>query len=162
MRQKSAEAFCLRACKSLLAVTSFQNPSLPGKGLPLPFTSPVGSARRAVRKLESLAPLLDSQDGFQDGILDPIIILASISDQLFIDFRWFFDDFSQIFGRFWVCFGVHFCTQCLHQFLMILSMLFLSKIQMCCSAETLEILILHWFLQCFVKVALLRNRQSKH
>ena len=45
---------------------------------------------------------------------------------------------------------------------MILSMFFLSKIQMCCSAETLKIVILHWFLQCFVKVPFFRLRQSKH
>ena len=41
-------------------------------------------------------------------------------------------------------------------------MFFLSKVWMCYSAETLKKLISLWFLQCFVKVAFFRTRQSKH
>ena len=57
---------------------------------------------------------------------------------------------------------VDFCIIFSNQFLMVLSMFFLSKIQMCCSAETIKIMILHWFLQCFVNVPFFRLRQSKH
>ena len=57
---------------------------------------------------------------------------------------------------------MHFCIQFFHRFLIALTMFFLSKNQMCCSAETLKKLISLWFLQCFVKVAFFRTRQSKH
>ena len=57
---------------------------------------------------------------------------------------------------------MHCCIHFSNQFLVVSSMFFLSKIQMCCSAETLKILILHWFLQCFMKVPIFKLRQSKY
>ena len=57
---------------------------------------------------------------------------------------------------------MHFCIQFFNWFLMTFSMFFLSEVQMCYNAETLKKLISHWFLQCFVKVAFFRTRQSKH
>ena len=72
------------------------------------------------------------------------------------------DQFSTYFPSFSSMFGVHCCIHFSIQFLMVLNMFFLSKIQMCCSAETLKKLISHLFLRCFVKVAIFRTRQSKH
>ena len=61
---------------------------------------------------------------------------------------------------------MHSCIQFVHRFLIAFTMLFLSKIQMCCSAETLKMLISHLFLQCFmkptVKVVFFKTRQSRH
>ena len=73
-----------------------------------------------------------------------------------------FDDVRQISGVFLSIFAMHFCIQFFNRFLMVSSMFSLSMIQMCYSAETLKKLISQWFLQCFVRVAFFRTRQSKH
>ena len=78
------------------------------------------------------------------------------------NFHWFLTLFRPIFQCFLMILVVHFCMHFSNQFLVVSSMFFLSKIQMCCSAESLKNLISHWFLQCFVKVAFFRSRQSKH
>ena len=57
---------------------------------------------------------------------------------------------------------MHFCINFFYRFLIALTMFSLSNMQMCGSAETLKKMISLWFLQCFVKVAFFRTRQSKH
>ena len=70
--------------------------------------------------------------------------------------------FWSIFERFWTIFGMHVCIRFVDRILIALTMFFLTKVQMCYSAETLKKLISHRFLHCFVKVPFFRTRKSKH
>ena len=165
LASQSAEALSLRACRSWAAVHQTPLPPVPGEGFTPPLPLPATLSRQVVRGSKILVPIFCCQNGIQDA-QDASKMLFWKHHHLIIDFRQFLYRFStnfwSIFGRFRECFGMHVCIQFFYRFLIALTRFSLSKIQMCCSAETLQKSISLWFLQCFVKVAFFRTRQSKH